>query len=159
MEGGTLELRSEQVAVGGGSGPGSVVVYETRYFLEFVADALGDASFQYDLIDEHGAASTHTVNIDVIPLNDPPRANNDGVFTTLEDEVLIIEAADLLANDTDPNDDVLTIYGVERFPQNGRVEILEDGRIAFTPRSDFNGNAGFEYTITDGEYIRTLHCR
>ena len=131
-----------------------VVDAEGSYY-EFVADALGEASFQYDLEDEHGARSTHTVEITVIPLNDPPHASNDGGFETYEDQVLIIDPANLLANDSDPNGDMIVVSEVERFPLNGKVEMLEDGRIAFRPRSDYNGEAGFEYTITDGEYTAT----
>lgn len=152
VQGGILEVKTEQVLMNPGAPAGSIAIYEDREYLEFTPAALGDATFQYDLIDEFGAASTHTVEIEVIPDNDPPRANNDLGFETLEDEPIYIDVATLLENDTDPNGDVLLITSVERFPQNGRVKLLDDGRIVFTPRSDFNGQAGFEYTITDGEF-------
>ena len=130
---------------------GTLVEFADR--VSFTADTLGGASFQYDLLDENGEAATITVNLEVIPRNDAPRAGNDGGFETLEDQVLIIDPADLLANDTDDTDDldeVLFISDVERFPQNGKVEINGAGEVVFTPRADFNGNAGFEYTVADG---------
>ena len=118
--------------------------------ITFTPDALGDSFFTYDVIDSKGATASHVVTIKTIPLNDPPTARDDS-FDIFEDEVLIIDPADLLANDSDPNGDTLTVTGLDPFPTNGSVEFLEDGRIAFTPRSDFNGNAGFEYEISDGE--------
>ncbi|MCV0425006.1 MAG: tandem-95 repeat protein, partial [Roseibium sp.] len=129
---------------------GTVVLDEATGEISFTPDALGEASFSYDLIDERGAASTIVVTLDVIPLNDPPTARDDGGFETLEDTVLVIDPADLLANDTDPNGDVLTITGLQRFPLNGAVAVTDDGMIAFTPRSDYNGEAGFTYLISDG---------
>ncbi len=116
----------------------------------FTGDELGSASITYKLVDEHGATSTGAVDIDVIPVNDPPNARNDSGFTTLEDQPIIIDPAALLANDSDPNGDVLSIISFERFPLNGKVAYNEDGMIVFTPRADYNGRAGFSYTISDG---------
>ncbi|CAN7688252.1 tandem-95 repeat protein [Mesorhizobium sp. LjRoot246] len=118
--------------------------------IDFDGAALGDASFLYDVIDVHGAQSTGLVEIHVIPLNDPPDARNDGGFETLEDQPIIIDPSVLLANDTDPNGDPLSVITLERFPLNGKVAFNEDGMIVFTPRSDYNGAAGFTYTISDG---------
>ena len=102
------------------------------------------------MLDARGAASTILVELTVIPLNDPPRAYNDTGFTTLEDTALVIDPASILANDVDPNGDEITLDSVERFPLNGKVALDADGLIIFTPRSDYNGEAGFEYTISDG---------
>ncbi|MGC5198941.1 Ig-like domain-containing protein, partial [Aphanothece microscopica] len=95
--------------------------------IRFTAEALGEASFQYDLLDARGAEATITVRLTVIPLNDPPVARDDRGFTTLEDTVIVIDPADLLANDSDPNGDVLVLSGLDRFPENGRVSLNEDG--------------------------------
>ncbi len=51
-------------------------------------------------------------NLFVRPDNDPPRAFNDFGLRTLEDQVLVIDPAALLANDRDENGDVLVIEGV-----------------------------------------------
>ena len=119
--------------------------------IDFDADALGDAGFSYDVVDVHGASSTGFVDINVIPLNDPPTARNDSGFETLEDAPIIIDPSVLLANDSDPNGDPLEIISLERFPLNGSVAFNEDGMIVFTPRADYNGAAGFTYTISDGQ--------
>src|SRR5262249_45233073 len=86
----------------------------------------------------------------VRPLNDAPIAHNDYGLRTLEDQILVINPAQLLANDTDQNGDMLILTGGEPFPDNGKVPVREDGLIEFRPRSDYNGNAGFIYYISDG---------
>ncbi|WP_299288283.1 tandem-95 repeat protein [uncultured Tateyamaria sp.] len=119
----------------------------------FTPDALGTAGFTYELTDARGAVATIPVELTVIPLNDAPDARDDGGFVTLEDQVLLIDPADLLANDTDdtdPLDEVLFISGLDRFAENGRVAFTVDGLIQFTPRSDYNGEAGFLYQVADG---------
>ncbi|MGB3408012.1 MAG: tandem-95 repeat protein, partial [Jannaschia sp.] len=118
--------------------------------IRFTANQLGEATFRYDLKDARGAESTITVTLTVIPLNDPPVARNDGGFSTLEDEIIVIDPSALLANDSDPNGDTLIVSALERFPENGKVAFDTDGRIVFTPRADFNGDAGFRYEISDG---------
>ncbi|CZF81506.1 tandem-95 repeat protein [Grimontia marina] len=124
------------------------VVYEEP-IVTFVANSLGDATFQYLVTDEHGATNTITVNVDVKPLNSKPIAKVDE-FEIVEDEVLLIDASMLLENDIDHDDDVLLISDVNEFANNGKVEILDSGTIQFTPKADFNGEAGFSYTVSDG---------
>jgi len=116
----------------------------------FTPAQLGDSTFQYGLIDEPGAASTITVKVHTIPLNDPPVAVDDGGYTTLEDQAIIIDPAGLLANDHDPNGDTITLAGIDRFARNGKVILNTDGTITFTPRPNYNGDAGFHYQISDG---------
>jgi len=55
-----------------------------------------------------------------------------------------------LANDTDPNDNPLTIVSVGRFGENGDAFLREDGIIIFTPYENYNGPASFTYTVSDG---------
>ncbi len=114
-------------------------------------DTLGDATLRYEATDSFGASSIGLVEFTVIPLNDPPMARDDSGFETVEDAVIIIDPATLLVNDTDADGDILTISGFERFPLNGKVTFTETGMIAFTPRRDYNGEAGFEYIVTDGQ--------
>lgn len=129
---------------------GTVQLSADGLSIEYVPDRLGDASFAYTVIDEHGEVGVIQVEISVRPLNDPPSARNDGGFATFEDEILLIDPAVLLANDSDPNGDPLTISGLDLYARNGRAEFNTDGMIVFTPRANFNGTAGFEYTISDG---------
>ena len=124
-------------------------------YARFDASELGDASFTYTVEDEFGASANGNVDINVIPLNDPPNAKDDSGFETIEDQIIIIDPADLLANDTDPDGDPLYILELERFPLNGKAAFNGEGMIEFTPRADYNGNAGFVYTVTDGKDLDT----
>ncbi len=110
---------------------------------------LEKGAFQFDLADVYNAQSTITVDLKVIPEFDPPVAHDDGGFTTLENQALIIDPAQLLANDSDPNGDTLILKSVDRFAQDGKVSITPDGKILFVPRANYNGAAGFHYQITD----------
>ncbi|SEP42906.1 Ca2+-binding protein, RTX toxin-related [Methylobacterium sp. ap11] len=118
--------------------------------ITFTPLALGEASLAYDVVDARGAAATLTYDFRVRPLNDAPRAGNDYGLRTLEDQALVIDPATLLANDSDENGDTLVIAGVSRFAEGGKVRLRDDGRIEFRPTADYNGAAGFAYTVSDG---------
>src|SRR6201999_607044 len=57
--------------------------------------------------------------------------------------------AELLANDSDGDGDVLTITSVSS--SVGGSAVLGDGVVHFTPSPNFHGEAGFSYTISDGK--------
>lgn len=106
----------------------------------------GTDSFTYTVND--GTDTTNaTVDITVNPVNDLPVAINDTAETN-EDQPLTIFPSDLLINDSDIDGDRLTITQVNN-SEGGTVELSEDGNILFTPDSDFNGLASFEYTVSD----------
>ncbi|KAA3498698.1 tandem-95 repeat protein [Rhizobium rhizogenes] len=129
---------------------GGVVFDEATGQITFTPWDLGVASIEYDVIDARGAGATLTYRFKVRPLNDPPKANNDYGLRTLEDQILVIDPVTLLANDTDENGDLLFIQSIARFADGGKVRLREDGKIEFRPTADYNGAAGFSYTISDG---------
>lgn len=110
------------------------------------ADFNGAASFTYTVSDGNGGVSVGVVHVDVRAVNDAPVAVDD-MFTMQEDGVLTVVATDLLANDTDVDGDTLTLESV--FDAVGGTVALVDGDVVFTPNADFNGDAGFSYTIID----------
>jgi predicted thioesterase len=71
-------------------------------------------------------------------------------LTTDEDTGLTIQAADLLGNDSDVDGDTLTIASVQD-ASHGTVVLNDDGSVTFTPEADYHGEAGFSYTISDGQ--------
>jgi len=129
---------------------GTAVYDAMTQTVAYTPDALGDAAIAFDVIDDRGAAATLYYKLKVRPLNDAPIARNDFGLRTLEDQLLVIDPATLLANDSDENGDVIQLTGVELFPDNGKVRINDAGMIEFRPRSDYNGSAGFQYYISDG---------
>ncbi len=109
----------------------------------------GPASFTYTISDGKGGTSTATVNLTVLPVNDPPVAVDDSAASTSEDNLVTISVASLLGNDTDPDGDPLTITGVQS-GVGGTVSLV-GGVITFTPSLNFNGPASFTYTVSDGQ--------
>ncbi len=77
--------------------------------------------------------------------NAPPEAGNDKAATPQDTPVVI----DVLANDSDPDGDALTIVDVTD-PPNGSAADNGDGTITYTPDAGFTGEDSFNYTISDG---------
>ncbi|MFZ4526550.1 MAG: Ig-like domain-containing protein [Chlorobium sp.] len=78
-------------------------------------------------------------------INNNPVAHND-VAITDEDTPVII---DVLLNDSDFDDDKLTISGLTN-PQYGTISVTDDNQILFIPNANKHGNDTFTYTISDG---------
>lgn len=68
-------------------------------------DSAVEDSFYYTVVDRHGAWASAKVTIMVSGVNDIPTANDDADFFSSEDSTLQIHEDELLANDTDPDQD------------------------------------------------------
>ncbi|SNB82083.1 Ca2+-binding protein, RTX toxin-related, partial [Rhodoblastus acidophilus] len=153
------DVEGDAITFTGVSDPtnGSIAYDAEAKSVSFTPTELGEATFSYGLKDALGATSTITVRLNVVPLNDAPVAHDDSGFMTDENQTLVIDVARLLANDSDPNKDALTLTSVSRFAIDGEVT-LRDDKIFFVPRADYNGEAGFDYTIDDGHGgVATAH--
>lgn len=102
----------------------------------------------YDISDGKGGTVAQTVTITINGVNDLPIAVDD-TATTDENTPFIIATAQLLANDSDPDDDTLTIASVGN-ANHGTVAFDNNGDILFTPTDNFSGQATFDYTANDG---------
>ncbi len=105
----------------------------------------GSDVFTYTVSDGrlgHGAVVTVTVN-------GAPVAVNDVATTTEELPVLI----PVLANDTDPENDPLTIFALN--PAGNGAVTISDTRVLYTPGPDFVGIDTFIYQMTDGHLVRS----
>jgi RHS repeat-associated protein len=110
------------------------------------ADFNGTDAFSFTASDGKAASEAATVNITVKPINDDPLANDDEA-TTNEDTPVVI--ANLLANDTDVDNDALTISEYTQ-PANGELTELGGDRFQYTPDLNFYGQDSFNYMIADG---------
>ncbi len=107
-------------------------------------DFNGSDSFTYTVSDGHGGIDTATVTIAVATVNDPPAAQDDSAATEEDVPVTI----DVLANDSDPDGDGLTVQSVAQ-PPHGAV--VNDGAdVTYTPDPDFHGVDSFTYLVSDG---------
>ncbi|PJI49131.1 MAG: hypothetical protein CTR55_07100 [Pseudomonas sp.] len=94
--------------------------------------------------------SSTTLDISITPVNDAPVANDDH-FTIAEDTSLSFSLNNLTAltgNDFDVDGDNLTVVAVSG-SSHGTLNIV-GGQLVFTPDANFNGQASFTYTISDG---------
>jgi outer membrane protein OmpA-like peptidoglycan-associated protein len=82
---------------------------------------------------------------EVVELNIAPNADDDGLTIFRNSSGTLI---DVLNNDSDSEDDTLTITDVMQ-PSNGSV-INNGTSITYTPNTGFIGTDTFEYTIDDG---------
>ncbi|HMB80445.1 MAG TPA: Ig-like domain-containing protein, partial [Vicinamibacterales bacterium] len=89
-----------------------------------------------------------TFVITVTPINRPPVAVADTATTTFKTPVTI----NVLANDSDPDGNTLTIQSVSSCSNNGSAVIV-GSQIRFTPSSDLTRGETdtFTYTISDGK--------
>ena len=82
--------------------------------------------------------------------NQAPTAVNDIGPTVTRNTALTFSTSTLLANDTDPNGDPLTVTSVSA-ATNGTVALnTTNSTITFTPTANYTGSAGFTYAISDG---------
>ncbi|EJG0634321.1 tandem-95 repeat protein [Vibrio parahaemolyticus] len=105
-----------------------------------------EVSFTFDIIDDEDLVVSGSANLDILPINDAPNAEND-VITTGEDTAVTI---DVLVNDSDVEGDVLSIQSASVPSEQGSVDIV-DGKLVFTPAENFNGEATITYIVTDGD--------
>ncbi|MBE4442271.1 tandem-95 repeat protein, partial [Vibrio parahaemolyticus] len=105
-----------------------------------------EVSFTFDIIDDEDLVVSGSANLDILPINDAPNAEND-VITTEEDTAVTI---DVLVNDSDVEGDVLNIQSASVPSEQGSVDIV-DGKLVFTPAENFNGEATITYIVTDGD--------
>lgn len=82
--------------------------------------------------------------------NTSPVANTDN-FATNEETALTLSASQLLANDTDADNDTLIISGLpSRSANGGSIVLLPSGEWQYTPASGFTGPDTIDYAISDG---------
>ena len=82
------------------------------------------------------------------PVNNAPLATDDS-YSLDEDAILSVDDANgLLANDVDPDNDFLTAVLVDA-PENGTLNLNDDGSFSYAPNSNFNGSDSFTYRASD----------
>ncbi len=118
---------------------------------------VGSANFSYHVSDGNGGEDTAQVEVAVAPRpNQAPNANNDTASTTVGTPVTI----NVLANDSDPNGDLLSITSLNGRPiapgqtvatANGSVTLQPNGQLSFAPNTGFVGNEVFSYHVNDGK--------
>ncbi len=146
---GNLDVGSTNVACVGCTVPSNgILVNEGDGTFTYTPDSdyYGPDSFTYEICDTEPLCDSAVVSITVVPVNDMPTAVGD-VVSTPEDTSVVVDVA---GNDTDPENDLLTVTAVS-VPGNGVLVNEGDGTFTYTPDSDYNRPDSFVYEICDTE--------
>lgn len=103
---------------------------------------VGVDTFTYTVTNSDGTPATATVTVNVDPAQ--PLAVDDEATTTPGVPTTI----NVLANDSDPNGQPLTITNLNP-PARGQVVLNDDGTITYTPNPGFTATDTFTYTVSD----------
>ncbi len=126
-------------------------------------DFNGTVTFSYRVTDRSGASDTGLATINVTAVNDSPVLSDDAESVN-QDTVVTIN---LLGNDVDPDNDLLTITHINGVAVNpgdtvslssgATVTLLADGSVNYDPNGSFSaledGSSAidtFLYTVSDG---------
>jgi len=117
----------------------------------------------YAVSDGNGGSTNGTLAITVTPVNDPPVVSPESI--QIQEDAPA--TGNLLTNDTDPENNTLTISqftiaGVSgtftpgttavTIPNVGTIQISANGAYVFTPAANYNGIVpNIEYTVSDGQ--------
>ncbi|MFT6529699.1 MAG: hypothetical protein ACJAZB_001344 [Psychrosphaera sp.] len=109
----------------------------------------GTDQFSYSIINSHGLTSSNNVTITINAVNDLPSAINDTFV--IEADTLTITSPGVLTNDTDIDNDPLTVITeLLQQPKFGEVTINADGNFEYKKGVNFTTYDNFTYSITDG---------
>lgn len=116
-------------------------------------DFFGTDSFTYRAYDGQGYSNVATVTITVLPVNDPPVAEDD-VYQIQEDQTLNVTSPGItlpgiLDNDFDVDLDVLTVSLVDDVA-HGSLTLEPSGAFTYIPDENYNGTDRFTYLVDDG---------
>jgi hypothetical protein len=114
------------------------------------ADFIGTDSFIYGVYAGPCGQAIGTVTVQVLPRPNRAPVALDDLVAGVEDTVLTLPAALLLANDSDPDGDPLEIIAVSNPSARGGTVRLEGTNVVYVPPANFNGMDTFTYTISDG---------
>ncbi len=120
----------------GSSGGNGVYAYGSSSL--FPNQSFGAANYWVDVLYERSTVNT------------VPVAVNDSGLQADYNTPLTIQASTLLANDSDPDGDPLSIASVGN-AVNGTVAFNnQTNTVTFTPTADYHGGASLTYTVSDG---------
>jgi len=101
-------------------------------------------AYFYDSISDCYSPASNPVTVTISGCNGQPVAINDNVTANFNTPLII----DALANDSDPDNQPLTIFSVGNTNQGATVSIVGSS-IRYTPPTGFSGTDFFTYTVCD----------
>ena len=150
------------VSVSEGSAGGTISFENNKILYTPAVDFVGTETFTYTISDG-SKTSTATVSVMVMAstngggnngggnANSAPKAVNDAATTNIN----TAKEIHVLGNDSDPENDSITITNVTQGTKGGMVKVKSGGKVLYTPAAGFTGRDTFTYTITAGGQTAT----
>ncbi len=113
-------------------------------------DFSDQATFTFSVSDGNEFGNPATMTVDVSPVNDAPTNSAVTLAPVLEDNDRIITEAELLANASDFDGDVLSISGLSIASGNGSLTDNGDGTWTYLSVANDDAAVVFTYDVTDG---------
>ena len=87
-----------------------------------------------------------------IPVTNTAPTVTDDAWSMVQDRTLVVAASGVLANDTDPQGQPITVAAPRPVggPSHGSLTLNADGSFTYTPVADYSGTDSFTYKATDG---------
>ncbi len=142
------------VSLQSGTSNGSLVLNANGSFTYTPsANFSGSDEFTYMASDGRGGTATAAVTLSVVPVNDVPSVASD-TYTTPVGTMLVVPVPGVLANDSDPDGDMLTVELVT-WPQFGSLTMNTNGSFTYSPVAGFDGVDSFTYRVRDPLSVST----
>jgi len=123
----------------------------TTASVTYTPGTVGDNSFTFIANDGSLNSVAATVTLNVTASNQAPTANNDNYSVTGNVGLNVPSAAGVVANDTDPDLDTLTVTASDaNSVQGGTVSVNSNGSFTYIPPVGYVGADSFAYTLSDG---------
>lgn len=129
---------------------GNVLInFDGTYTYTPTANYFGNDSFTYQVCDNGVPVlcSSASVTLTINPVNDAPVAVADVAST---DEDVVLNGTSLLANDSDPEGNSLTVTTTAvTLPLHGNLSLNSNGTYTYTPFANYSGIDSFVYEVCD----------
>ncbi|PMJ41742.1 polymer-forming cytoskeletal family protein [Vibrio cyclitrophicus] len=109
----------------------------------------GQVQLGVTIKDEDGATVDTHINVDVLPINDPP-TSGDLAYTINEDSSITLSQDQLLARAGDIDSENLEAINLST-DENATIQQNDDGSYTITPDADYNGDLDLSFDIIDND--------
>ncbi|MEZ8744004.1 tandem-95 repeat protein [Vibrio sp. 10N.261.49.A5] len=109
----------------------------------------GQVQLGVTIQDEDGATVETQINVDVLPINDPP-VSGDLAYTINEDSLITLSQEQLLARAGDIDSENLEAINLST-DENATIQQNDDGSYTITPDADYNGDLDLSFDIIDND--------
>ncbi|MDW1575702.1 tandem-95 repeat protein [Vibrio sp. Vb2880] len=109
----------------------------------------GQVQLDVTIQDENGATVDTHINVDVLPINDPP-VSGDLAYTINEDSSITLSQEQLLAKAGDIDSENLEAINLST-DDNATIQYNDDGSYTITPDENYNGDLALTFDIIDND--------